>query len=105
MLDKESAREIAFQYAAEVRRVLNPDAVILFGSYANGTPHAMSDIDIAVIMNLFQGDWLETSALLSSLKRRISIDIEPHLLDETRDASGFVEHVLRTGEVLYSNPG
>jgi len=101
MLDKETVREIAFRYTEEVKKVLAPDAVILFGSHVNGKPHERSDIDIAVIINDFQGDWLETASILSSLTRRVSIDIEPHLLDETRDRSGFVGHVIKTGEVIY----
>jgi predicted nucleotidyltransferase len=101
VLDKATVREIAIGYAEEVCKVLNPNAVILFGSYVNGTPHEWSDIDIAVIINGFNGNWLETASMLCSLTRRVSIDIEPHLLDETCDKSGFVEHVLRTGEVIY----
>ena len=48
MLDKTKAREIAINYANEVQRLINPQKVILFGSYVNGNPH--SDIDIAVIV-------------------------------------------------------
>ena len=102
MLDKTTVREIAYRYAEEVRAVLAPDAVVLFGSYVNGSPHEWSDIDIAVIINGFQGNWLETASMLCGLTRRVSIDIEPHLLDEMCDRSGFVEHVIKTGEVIYS---
>ena len=102
MLDKATVRELASRYSEEVRKVLEPDAVILFGSYVNGIPHEWSDVDIAVVINGFQGDWLETASLLCSLTRRVSIDIEPHLLDETCDRSGFVEHVIATGEVIFS---
>jgi predicted nucleotidyltransferase len=81
--------------------VLKPSAVILFGSYVNGVPHEDSDIDIAVIINDFRGDWLETASLLCGLSWEVSFDIEPHLLDETQDRSGFVAHVVKTGEVIY----
>jgi predicted nucleotidyltransferase len=101
VLDKATVREIAAKYAEEVRKVLNPSAVILFGSYVNGTPHEWSDIDIAVIINSFDGNWLETASMLCGMSWNISLDIEPHLLDETCDKSGFVEHVLNTGEVIY----
>ncbi len=101
MLDKKSAREIAAKYADEVRRTLAPRAIILFGSYVNGTPHHDSDIDIAVVFNNFTGNWLETAAHLCGLKRRVSVDIEPHILDETSDRSGFLAHILKTGEIIY----
>jgi predicted nucleotidyltransferase len=101
MLDKEAVREIAGKYAEEVKKVLNPAAILIFGSYINGNPHEWSDIDIAVVMHDYQGDWLKTASMLVGLSWEISFDIEPHLLDETCDKSGFVEHVLKTGEYIY----
>ena len=101
MLDKATVRELAFRYAEEVKKVLSPDAIILFGSYVNGVPHEWSDIDIAVVFNDFKGNWLETASMLCGLSWEVSLDIEPHLLDEACDRSGFVEHVIKTGEVIY----
>jgi predicted nucleotidyltransferase len=101
MLDKATVRELAEKYAEEVKQVLSPSLIMLFGSYVNGNPHEWSDIDIAVIMHDYQGDWLKTHSMLYSLTRRVSIDIEPHLLDETCDKSGFIEHVIKTGELIY----
>ena len=103
MLDKEKVREIAEKYTEKVKVALNPSSVVLFGSYANGTPHNESDIDIAVLINDFKGDWYATEVLLYRLRRNISFDIEPHLLDETHDPSGFVEHIIKTGEILYQS--
>jgi len=102
MLDKEEVRKIAVQYADEVKKFITPTSVILFGSYANGTPHEWSDIDIAIVMNGFEGDWLETSSHLCGLCRKVSIDIEPHLMDEQHDRSGFLEHIMKTGEIIYA---
>jgi len=102
MLDKTTALNMAQRYAREVQKFLNPQAVVLFGSYAKGTQHDDSDIDIAVILNGFTGDYLETSRQLFRLRRNISADIEPVLLDSTDDQSGFVAEVLRTGQVVLS---
>jgi len=101
MLDKRTAREIATRYADEVQKILSPTAVILFGSYASGTPNEFSDIDIAVIVSDYGGNWLETVTKLCSLTRNVSIDIEPHLLDETSDPSGFLAHIKKTGEIIF----
>lgn len=38
------------RYAREVAERFRPDKIILFGSYAYGTPHEDSDVDILVIM-------------------------------------------------------
>ena len=102
MLDKATARELALRYADNVAKQVNPDAVIFFGSYVNGTPHQWSDIDIAVVIDDFSGNWLEISSMLYGLAWELPAGIEPHLLDSKNDRSGFVEHVKKTGEVLYS---
>src|SRR5438270_8359403 len=38
------------RFAREVAEKFQPDKIILFGSYAYGTPHEDSDVDILVIM-------------------------------------------------------
>src|SRR5579871_7023444 len=42
-------REIR-RFARQVAERFRPEKIILFGSYAYGTPHADSDVDILVIM-------------------------------------------------------
>ena len=105
MLDKEKVREIAYQYSIEVAKVLSPDKIILFGSYVNGTPNSESDIDIAIFVNELNNDaWYKTRIILQDLRwNRTFLDIEPHLLEEAHDRSGFAEHVIKTGEVIYQS--
>src|SRR5207247_8144647 len=38
------------RFARQVAEHFQPDKIILFGSYAYGTPHADSDVDILVVM-------------------------------------------------------
>ncbi len=38
------------RYARQIADCFHPEKIILFGSYAYGTPHAGSDVDILVIM-------------------------------------------------------
>src|SRR5712691_13292213 len=38
------------RFARHVAERFQPDKIILFGSYAYGTPHADSDVDILVVM-------------------------------------------------------
>src|SRR5262245_16757326 len=38
------------RFARQVAERFQPDKIILFGSYAYGTPHADSDVDILVVM-------------------------------------------------------
>lgn len=103
MLDKATVVKMANKYAEEVVKIIDTQAVVLFGSYAKGTAKADSDIDIAVIVNGFSGDYLEMSKQLYRLRRNISADIEPVLLDLSKDSSGFVREVLNTGQILNRN--
>jgi predicted nucleotidyltransferase len=43
-------RRVIRRYARQVAQRFQPDKIILFGSYAYGTPHADSDVDLLVIM-------------------------------------------------------
>jgi predicted nucleotidyltransferase len=101
MLDKAEVVSTVEQYAQAVNKEFSPAAVVLFGSYVNGTPHEDSDIDVGVVFNGFTGDWWKTETRLQTIRRNISFDIEPHLLDTENDKSGFVKYVLKTGQVIY----
>jgi len=100
-VDKKTVINTVEKYTQAVTNELSPSAVILFGSYVNGNPHSDSDIDVGVVFNGFTGDWRKTATQLWRLRRGISFDIEPHLLDSENDQSGFVEHVFKTGQVIY----
>ncbi|MDR1616658.1 MAG: nucleotidyltransferase domain-containing protein [Syntrophomonadaceae bacterium] len=101
MLDKGTVVNTVARYADAVNKEFSPAAIVLFGSYAKGEANDESDIDVAVVFNGFSGDWLEASSVLWRLRRGISYDIEPHLLDTTDDKSGFVSHVFKTGQIIY----
>ncbi len=45
--------------------------------------------------------WLETWGNLIGLREDISYDIETHILDETCNSSGFLDHIRETGEIVY----
>src|SRR3984893_9260015 len=38
------------RFARQIAERYDPDQIILFGSYAHGTPHADSDVDLLVVM-------------------------------------------------------
>ena len=101
-MDKATAVEQVRRYADVVRRHFDVAGVVLYGSYARGAAHEDSDIDVAVIMDRLDDDWLTSAAELWRLSHDIDLRIEPVLLLPSDDRSGFLEHVLRTGEVIYS---
>ena len=96
-MDQEQAIILAADYAQKVRCIMNPNDVILYGSYAKGNFCADSDIDIAVIFDVFNGDYWQTVQRLHELTIVVDTRIEPVLLESNNDPSGFVETVRREG--------
>lgn len=88
---------IAKAYAEKVRRIMTPKAVILYGSHAKGTATKDSDIDIAVIVDTIETDYLSAVTQLWSLTRSVNDEIEPVLLVDGNDESGFLSTVKSTG--------
>jgi len=76
---------------------------ILFGSYAQGTPHEYSDIDLAIFSPEMEKLNIEDEAkLFSEVKRRCDPDVEVHFFSEKmlREArpTNFCGYILATGK-------
>ena len=91
------------RYAELVKKNIPVNMIILYGSYAKGTEHKDSDIDIAVVVNELDGDFLDMSARLYSLCREVDTDIEPKLIVKKDNRSGFLESILKYGKIIYQN--
>lgn len=101
-MDKETAIARVKQYADAVRKSFPVKKVILYGSHARGKARGHSDIDVAVVVRKVGGDFLISERKLFKLRRDIEPMIEPVLLEEDNDPSGFLAEILKTGEVIYS---
>ena len=101
-MDRATAFDHVRQYADLVRRHFDVRSIVLFGSYASGSQREDSDIDVAVVLDRLVDDWLTSAAKLYKLTRDIDLSIEPIILQPDHDRSGFLQHVLETGEVIYS---
>lgn len=102
-LDKTTVIENAQKYAALVGQQLNPYKIVLFGSFARGNATDNSDIDIAVIVEKINDDFLATSKMLNKLTRNIDNRIEPVLLENNDDRSGFLSTILLNGVTLFEH--
>jgi predicted nucleotidyltransferase len=92
------------RFARDVAEKFHPEKIILFGSYAYGTPHEDSDVDILVVMPT----WNQLS-----MAARIHIDIDPPFpLDiivrtpknirwRLEDGDLFHTEIVSKGKVLY----
>jgi len=89
------------KYAHIISKKLPVKKIILYGSYAKGLQTENSDIDIAVVLEKIPGDYLNISAELFNLVRDIDFRIEPILINEKNDRSGFLESILKYGKIIY----
>jgi len=95
-------------------KAINPDKVILFGSYAWGDPHEESDLDIIVVTNddIMPKNYkekmkiyLKVSTLLSEFKKQMPIDLVVHTRPMHNKflklGSAFSKEISKRGKVLY----
>ena len=89
-------------------RCIDLNYLVLFGSYAKGTPSKDSDIDIAIVSsNLPKG--LVNRQILEALvdASKINDKFEPHFFRlekwEKAEPGTFEYEIKKTGEVIYSN--
>ena len=72
---------------------------VLFGSYAKGTNHEYSDIDVAVVSEDFEGIRLFDNIRLGKPRVNTSVDIEthPYRPEEFNEDNPFVKEILEYG--------
>jgi predicted nucleotidyltransferase len=57
---------------------------LLYGSYAYGNPSDESDIDVALISDLFEGNYDELAGNIWVTSKKVNIRIEPYLVSKNK---------------------
>ncbi|GHT78584.1 hypothetical protein FACS189464_2280 [Bacteroidia bacterium] len=75
----------------------------LFGSFAKGTPHKDSDIDVALVVEHLDEDYdfFTTEPILWELREHVDFRIEPHVIARDTDFSGMLDEIQRTGVEIF----
>ena len=98
-----SAREIQAT-CDDIVREFSPLQVILFGSYAYGTPTEESDVDMFVVMEAQQ----QVSEMQQRLPHRIPLDLHVRCPQDiayrVAHNDWFLREVFEKGDVLYETP-
>lgn len=92
------------RFARRVAEHFDPDKIILFGSYAYGTPHADSDVDILVIMpTRNQLDQAVKIELACDPPFPLDIIVRtPHSMQwRLAEGESFLREITTKGKVLY----
>ena len=90
--------DIINKYVEEISKKFNINEVYLFGSYAKGTEHEDSDIDIAVVLDS-NSDTIDLMVELMMLTENIDLRIEPHPIktNDFEEGNPFVDEIKNTG--------
>jgi predicted nucleotidyltransferase len=80
------------------------EQVYLFGSYAKGNPDADSDIDVALVVRDWVGDYFDVIPLIWRLTEKVDMRIEPHVIVPQEDYAGFLDEIRKTGILICVYP-
>ncbi|MCX7737676.1 MAG: nucleotidyltransferase domain-containing protein [Candidatus Kapabacteria bacterium] len=97
-MDKTEIIEKLQSYKKELQKIINLKKMILFGSYSQDYARPDSDIDVALVVEKIQGDYLNFLTLIWKIGGDTDPRIEPIVFEENQpDYSGFLETILNTG--------
>ena len=92
------------RYARQVAERFRPDKIILFGSYAYGTPHEDSDVDLMVVMPT-ANHASQAIRIRLALPAPFPLDLLVRTPDDLcrglKEDDWFVREVVEKGKVLY----
>jgi predicted nucleotidyltransferase len=95
------------RFAREIAERFQPEKIILFGSYAYGTPHAESDVDLLVIMPA-QNVVNQAIRIGLAFERPFSFDLivrTPRQIERgLKEDDWFLRDIVEKGKVLYEAP-
>ena len=92
------------RYARAIAEKFCPDKIILFGSFAYGTPHADSDVDLLVIMSArSQGGqaYKIRMALLAPFAMDLIVRTPDTMKWRLEEGDSFLREIMSKGKVLY----
>jgi len=100
-MDKREALKLAENYIDLISSKYNIHQAILFGSFAKGTNHEDSDIDIAVSINNIT-DIIDTQIDLMKLRRNTDLRIEPHpfMINDFNTSNPVVNEIMKYGIII-----
>ncbi|HEX3358599.1 MAG TPA: nucleotidyltransferase domain-containing protein [Tepidisphaeraceae bacterium] len=104
---------IAFRHIRKVvddiARQFSPQQIILFGSYANGTPTADSDVDILVVMQYRGREIAKSVEILNRTSPLFPIDLLVRRPAEAARSYAEFDPIMRevfdNGKILYEQHG
>jgi predicted nucleotidyltransferase len=92
------------RFARQVAERFEPDKIILFGSYAYGTPHAASDVDMLVIMPA-RNEMDQAVRICLTVERNFPLDLlvrtPQNMKWRLEEGDWFLREIVSRGKILY----
>lgn len=97
-MDKKTAINIAKRYLKSVNEKYQIESAILFGSFARGTNHPDSDIDLAIVFKTVK-DLIDLQIELLNLRSDDDLLIEPHpfAVNDFNETNPIVSDIKKNG--------
>jgi predicted nucleotidyltransferase len=105
MVDEQEIRFLSERIASKFK----PQRIILFGSYASGSPTPDSDVDLLVILPFEGKNFYKSLEILNSTNPSFPIDLLARTPEDTerryREGDPLIREALDRGKVLYERHG
>ena len=94
------------EYSERIAVAFHPEQIILFGSYAYGTPHADSDVDLLIIMRFEEDSTRKAAEIRRVVRAGFPVDLlvrTPEQLEQRIKLNDwFMREIVEKGKVVYA---
>jgi predicted nucleotidyltransferase len=101
MIDKKQIADLGEKIAREFQ----PERIILFGSYAHGTPRPDSDVDLLVVLQFEGRGFRKSLEILNRVAPDFPVDLIARRPDDTarryEEGDPLIREALDHGKVVY----
>ena len=100
-MDRKTIKKPLNQFVRKVVKTVNPDSIILYGSFTRGEASTWSDIDLAVVGSKKLN---ELDKIANSIHSRFCFDIRGYKKDEFKKINplSIYSEIKKEGIILYS---
>jgi predicted nucleotidyltransferase len=94
--------------ANRIATAFSPERIVLFGSFAYGSPGVDSDVDLLVVMPCVGKPWRKAAEIRNRVRPEFPLDLLVRTPEQVAErvalGDGFVREILDRGTVLYEAP-
>jgi len=100
-------QEVIHSLVEQISALFHPQKIILFGSYAYGTPRPESDVDILVVMESQLSELEQAALICRTIPYRFGLDLlvytPQHLAQRLEWGDSFLREITQRGISLYES--